>query len=62
MLIPTAKALPLYKIVLLLSELGHPEHLFVTKTAIIMQKTFQFISSINGMSQTYKKAKIFFFI
>ena len=25
-----------------------------------MQKTFQFISSINGVSQTYKKAKIFF--
>ena len=24
-----------------------------------MQKTFQFISSINGVSQTYKKANIF---
>ena len=63
MLIPTAKALPLYKILLLHSELGHPEHLFLLqKQQISVQKTFQFISSINGVSQTYKKAKIFFFI
>jgi len=32
------------------------------KQQISIQKTFQFISSINGVSQTYKKAKIFFFI
>ena len=30
------------------------------KQQISIQKTFQFISSINGVSQTYKKAKIFF--
>ena len=29
------------------------------KQQISIQKTFQFISSINGVSQTYKKAKIF---
>jgi len=30
------------------------------KQQISIQKTFQFISSINGVSQTYKKANIFF--
>ena len=30
------------------------------KQQISMQKTFQVISSINGVSQTYKKAKKFF--
>ena len=30
------------------------------KQQISIQKTFQFISSINGVIQTYKKANIFF--
>ena len=31
-------------------------------TRLSIQKTFQFISSINGVNQTYKKAKILFVI
>ena len=37
-----------------------PNTFLLQKQQISIQKTFQFISSINGVSQTYKKAKIFF--